>query len=68
MRRTYGKLRELIRNKFGTIKNLSEAANIKEHTLQRKLAGRSDWKISEVEKLVEILDISNVDINEYFFY
>ena len=68
MRRTYGKLRELIRNKFGTIKNLSEACNIKEHTLQRKLSGRSEWKTSEIEKLVEILEIRAVDINEYFFY
>lgn len=68
MRRTFGKLRELIRNKIGTIKMLAEVSGIKEHTLQRKLTGRSDWKTSEIEKLVEILEINPIEINEYFFY
>ena len=64
--KTYGKLRELIRDKFGTIKNLSDKSGIKRETLNRKLLGKSDWKISEIEKLVDILDID--DVNEYFFY
>lgn len=68
MERTYGKLRELIRKKFGTIRNFAEASGIKEHTLQRKLIGRSDWKTSEIENIVKILGISPVEINEYFFY
>ena len=68
MERTYGKLRELIRGKFGTIKKLSEVSGIKEHTLQRKLLGQNDWKLSEIEKLVKLLGINPVEINEYFFY
>lgn len=66
--RTHGKLRELIRNKFGTIKKLAEVADMKEHTLQRKLIGKSEWKTSEIEKIVKLLGINPVEINEYFFY
>ena len=66
--RTYGKLRELIRDKFGTIQKLSDVSGIKLNTLNRKLLGKSDWKTSEIETIVELLDIKPNEINEYFFY
>lgn len=66
--RTYGKLRELIRNKFGTIQKLAEASGIKKDTLNRKLLGKSQWKVSEIETLINILEIKAGEIDEYFFY
>ena len=66
--RTYGKLRELIRNKFGTIQKLAEASGIKKDTLNRKLLGKSQWKVCEIETLINILEIKACEIDEYFFY
>lgn len=66
--RTYGKLRELIRLKFGTIQKFAEKLGMKHSTLTRKLLGRNEWKSSEIERIVELLEIDTDDIREYFFY
>ena len=66
--RTYGMLRELIRNKYGSIKNFSQAVTMETSTLQRKLCGKTEWKTSEIEEVSKLLGIKTEDIPDYFFY
>ena len=66
--RTYGKLRELIRAKFGTIEAFAEAMGMSRSALSRKLNGLSAWSQSEIEKACSLLGISITQVGEYFFY
>ena len=66
--RTYGRLRELIREKFGTIQSFAKEVKMDTSTLSRKLLGVSDWKSTEIEKIADALEIKYECIGEYFFY
>lgn len=66
--RTYGKLRELIRIKFGTTERFAEAMGMSRCSLSRKLNGLSAWTQSEIEKACSLLGISIMQVGEYFFY
>jgi len=60
------KLREKIREKYGTIKAFSEAANLQPSTVSRLLK-RGDWKASQMKNAMEALDIPLADVEIYFF-
>jgi transcriptional regulator with XRE-family HTH domain len=66
--RTYGKLRELIRNKFGTIDNFAIAMGMSRSALSRKLNGIRAWTHDEIERACHLLGISIAQVGEYFFY
>lgn len=66
--RTYGKVRELIRNKFKTIDAFAKAMDMSRSALSRKLNGMASWSHSEIEKACILLDISISQVGEYFFY
>jgi hypothetical protein len=66
-KRTYGKLRELIKQRFGTMQNFADAMGKSVSTLSKKLNGIVDWTSSEIEKAAELLGAED-RIQEYFFY
>lgn len=66
--RTYGKLRELIRKKFGTIGTFADAMGMNRSTLSNKLNGISAWTQDEIEKACKLLGIPMSEVYDYFFY
>lgn len=66
--RTYGKLREKIRNVFGTIGAFADALNRDRSTVSKKLNGLVPWDQAEMEESCELLGIPKDNIPEYFFY
>lgn len=52
---------------YGTQYNFSIALGLSERTVSLKLNGLRSWKSSEMEKIVELLDIPTKEIYEYFF-
>lgn len=66
--RTYGKLRELIREKFGTLGNFADAMGMDRSTLSNKINGIAAWKQDEIEKACKLLGIPMSEVHVYFFY
>lgn len=66
--RTYGKLRELIRAKFGTLGAFADAMGMNRGTLSGKINGLVAWKQDEIEKACYLLGIPMEKVCEYFFY
>ena len=66
--RTFGKLREVIKRKFGTIAVFADALNMDRSTLSGKLNGKVGWKSTEIEAVCSLLDIPMTSVTEYFFY
>ena len=65
---SFGKLREAIRNKCGTLRNFAELSGIKYCSLVRKLSGKTEFTRAEIALCCELLDIPVERIHEYFFY
>lgn len=66
--RTYGKLREKIKNVFGTIGKFANAMGKDRSTISNKLNGLAAWGQDEIEKSCKLLDISIDEVTNYFFY
>ena len=66
--RTYGKLRELIRKKFGTLGKFAEAIGMHRSSLSHKINGLSAWGQDEIEKACSLLGIPLSEVYDYFFY
>ena len=66
--RTYGKLRERIKQKFGTLCAFVDAAGMNRSTLSMKLNGKLAWRSTEIEAICKLLDIPMESVGEYFFY
>ena len=66
--RTYGKLREKIRNVFVTIGAFADALNRDRSTVSKKLNGIVPWDQVEIEDSCQLLGIPRDEIPEYFFY
>ena len=66
--RTHGKLREQMRAKHHTIGSLANELGINRTTLGKKLLGQAAWVSTEIETIVDLLDIDANEIHEYFFY
>ena len=66
--RKYGMLRERIQNVFGTQQAFAVAMGMNTATLNAKLNGKADWTSKEIEKACMLLNISMVDMPNYFFY
>lgn len=64
---SYPKLRGAIREKFGTQGAFAKALGVNQATLVKKLAGKVEWKVDEVQTAVELLDIPLDRISDYFF-
>ena len=64
----FGRLREAISTKYGTLQKFADASNIKYCSLVRKLSKKSEFTRTEMETCCELLDIPFERIHEYFFY
>ena len=60
-------LRGRIVQKYGSMKNIAEPMGISYITLIHKIKGLREWNASEIEKLVNLLDIDPKEIPLYFF-
>lgn len=63
----YSKLRGKIVEKFGTQTKFASAMKWSERTLSLKLNGGVPWKQTDIAKAVEILELNEIDIPQYFF-
>lgn len=61
------KLRGRIAEKGYTLTKLSEAVNISRPCLRSKINGSSDFKVSEIERICSVLEISMLDVGDFFF-
>lgn len=66
--RKFGRLREKIRAVFGTQKAFADAMGMNVATLNAKLNGKTDWTLTEIEKVCTRLNIATTETNDYFFY
>jgi DNA-binding XRE family transcriptional regulator len=64
---SYPKLRGAIREKFGTQAAFAKALGVNQATLVKKLAGKTEWKVAEVQAACELLEIPVDRISDYFF-
>lgn len=64
---SYAKLRGKIREVFGTQEAFAEAIEMNTVSLSQRLNGRVEWKISEIAKACEVLNIPLAENAEYFF-
>ena len=63
----YSKLRGRIVEKYGTQKKFATAMGWSERTLSLKLNGFVFWKQHEISQAMELLNIEESSINDYFF-
>ena len=63
----YNKLKGRIVEKFSNIKNLSKSIPISATTLYKKLSGKEYFNQWQIEMIRKVLEISETEINEYFF-
>ena len=68
MPKQYGKLREKIGQKFDGQPEFAKAMDMSITTLNNKLNGRTEWKISEIAKAMQVLSLPYSALEEYFFY
>ncbi len=63
----YSKLDGRITEKCKTQACFAEKMGWSEHTASRKLTNKLSWKQCEIEKALEILELTKEDIPSYFF-
>ena len=61
------RLKGKIVEKFGNIKNLSKSISLSATTLYKKLSGKEYFNQKQIEMIRKALEISETEINEYFF-
>ena len=63
----YNKLKGKIVEMFGNQQEFAKAMEWSERTLSLKINGKRPWKQTDIMKAVELLKLSESDIQEYFF-
>lgn len=66
--RTYGLLRERIRQKFDTIEDFAKAMDSDRSTISLKLNGYRFWDQDDMERSCNVLGFVAEEIPRYFFY
>ena len=66
--RTYGRLREKIKQRYGTIGDFAAAIRKDRSTISKKLNGIVPWDQDEIESCCALLDIPINQVSDYFFY
>ena len=64
----FGRLREEIKAKFGTLGKFAKAMDIHASTLSLKLNGVVDFSRGEIETIIELLELDASVIPDFFFY
>lgn len=63
----YSKLKGRIIEVFGSQSEFAKAMDWSERTLSLKLSGKVPWKQPDILKAISLLNLSELDIQEYFF-
>lgn len=63
----YSKLKGRIVEKYGSQAEFAKAMNWSERTLSQKITGKIAWKQTDICMGIELLGLSESDIQEYFF-
>ena len=63
----YSKLLGRMREYHYTQETLAKAIGINESTLNSKLNNKSYFRPTEIDRICELLDISNVEIGAFFY-
>lgn len=63
----YSKLKGRIVEKFGTRKEFCKAMGWSNVTVTTRLNGASWWRQDEIDKAVDLLEIDQAEIGNYFF-
>lgn len=63
----YSKLRGRIVEKYGSQIEFAKAMNWSERTLSKKITGKISWKQTDICTAIELLGLSESDIQDYFF-
>lgn len=63
----FNKLKGRIKEKLNTQENFAKELNISVPSLIKKLNNKSQFTQTEINKARIILDISDVELNKYFF-
>lgn len=63
----YWKLRGKISEKFRTLAEFNKALGCAPRTLQMKLKGERQFDVEDINKIVNLLDLSKSEIIDYFF-
>lgn len=63
----YSKLRGKIIEKYGSQSNFAKKMKLSERTISLKMAGKIEWRQSEIRNAVALLELEDKDICPYFF-
>lgn len=63
----YRKLRGRIVEKFGSQSDFANALGCSDRTLSLKMNGKRPWKQNEILTAINLLGLSEEDIQDYFF-
>ena len=63
----FNKLRGRIVEKYGSQTEFAKAMNWSERTLSKKINGKISWKQTDICAAIKLLELSEDDIQEYFF-
>ena len=61
------RLRQKIIAEYGTIRAFASALGLSDRTISSRLCNKSQWRVSEIKKAVDLLRIAPADIGLYFF-
>ena len=63
----YSKLRGRIIEKYGRQSDFAKAFGCSDRTLSLKMNGKRPWKQTEILSAIKLLELSEEDIQDYFF-
>lgn len=63
----YSKLKGRIVEKFDTQQAFSKAIGLSEKSVSDKLNGKKSWKQKEIMKAINVLQIADGEVQDYFF-
>lgn len=66
--KTFGRLREKIKEKYSINEKFARAMGMDKSTLSLKLNEKNEWRHTEIEKACKLLDIPIEQVPDYFFY
>lgn len=64
---SYAKLRGRIKELYGTIAAFANAMKMDTSTVSSRLNNKSSWRLDEIERACELLEIPIEQVYEFFF-
>lgn len=67
MKFDYRKLKSRIIERFGSMKDFANALGVSENLLSQIMSNKKHWESDLICKAVELLEIPDIEVQEYFF-